>query len=240
MLNSAQNAWLISIGDPTMIGWVTVFVYFAAAIRCGFKATASKKFGGNYQFWLYLGAFLLFLGINKQLDLQTLFEQTMKELAQTHGLYEYKSILQKIFIALLGLAMLTVLISFRLYLVNTWRNYQLTWIGMILLCVFILMRAAAFNRLDFLAQQNIFGFKINEVLEILAISLIILGTFLHTKKTGLEQTDTVTIRDYVEIIDEHTIVQCPQCGIQPLAKIVDGRMFKCRSCGFKYMVVIAN
>lgn len=240
MLNSSQNAWSITVGDPTMIGWITVLVYFAATARCLLKAFSSKQFGGNYQFWLYLAVFLLFLGVNKQLDLQTWFEQTMKALAEQHGWYQHRALLQKVFIAFLGLGMLTILISFRLYLANTWRNYKLTWIGIVLLCLFILVRAAAFNRLDLLINHDILGLNVTEVLEVVSILLIILGTFLHTKQSSFITTDALSIKDYVEIIDEHTIVQCPQCGIQPLAKAVDGRLYKCRSCGFRYMVTIAN
>lgn len=228
------------IGDPTFVGWLTVLIYFLATLRCVYKAIESKRAGGNYQFWLFLALFLLSLGINKQLDMQTWFEQTMKAVAEEHGWYAHKALLQKVFIAFLGIGMLTILISFRLYLANTWRNYRLTWIGIVLLCLFILVRAAAFNRLDFLVNHDFLGFNITEMLEISAILLIILGTFFHTKQFSLLTADTQTIKDYVDIKDEHTIVQCPQCGIQPLSKAVDGRLYKCRACGFKYRVTISN
>lgn len=230
----------VYMGDPTVVGWATVFVYFLATLRCTYKATESKKFGGNYQFWLYLAALLLFLGINKQLDLQTWFEQTMKALAEERGWYEHKALLQKIFITILGFGMLTILISFRLYLANTWRNYKLTWIGTALLCLFILVRAAAFNRLGFLGSHDILGFDITEILEVLAILLVILGTFLHTEQSSFIGAGSLSIKDYVEIIDEHTIVQCPQCGIQPKSVGLHGRTFKCRACGFKYTVNVLN
>lgn len=235
-----QTAQLVFVGDPTIIGWATVLIYFAAVARCLIKASASKKFGGNYQFWLNLATLLLFLSVNKQLDLQTWFEQTMKALAEEHGWYAQRALLQKIFIMLLGLGMLAILISFRLYLANTWRNYRLTLLGLMLLCLFILIRAASFNRLDFLIDQDIMGLKISEMLEISAISLIILGTFLHKKQIGFVKTDALTVKDYVEIEHENSILQCPQCGIQPLSKAVNGRLYKCRSCGFKYTLIIPN
>ncbi|PPD17399.1 MAG: hypothetical protein CTY27_03915 [Methylotenera sp.] len=230
----------VYVGDPTAVGWFTVFVYLVATYRCIVKASLSKKFGGNYHFWLYLGAFLLFLGINKQLDLQTWFEQAMKALAKDLGWYQHKTLLQKFFIIFLGIGMLIILISFRLRLANTWRNYKLTWIGITLLCLFILVRAAAFNRLDFLVNHDFLGFNITEILEVLAILLIISGTFLHKKHSGFIVAHPSSIKDYVEIIDEHMTVQCPRCGTQPLSKAVDGRLFKCRSCGFKFTVTIAN
>ena len=227
------------IGDPTFVGWMTVFVYFLATCRCVYKAIECRRAGGNHQFWLYLAFFLLCLGINKQLDLQTWFEQNMKAAAQTHGWYQHKIILQQIFIAALGFGVLAALISFRLFLAHTWRNYTLTWIGIMLLSVFIVLRAAAFNHLDILAKHEILGMNLNELIEIGAILLIMIGTYLN-KKQVTAFADTISVRDYVEIKKEGDIVRCPQCGTQPLSKTRDARLFKCRSCGFKYTVRVVN
>ncbi len=57
-----NNRWHAGIGDASIFGWVTVAFYVLAAARCLVKAIASKKFGGYYQFWIYLAVFLLLLG----------------------------------------------------------------------------------------------------------------------------------------------------------------------------------
>jgi hypothetical protein len=64
-----NNRWHAGIGDASIFSWVTVAFYVLAAARCVVKANASKKFGGYYQFWIYLAVFLLLLAINKQLGL---------------------------------------------------------------------------------------------------------------------------------------------------------------------------
>ncbi len=228
------------IGDPTFVGWLTVLIYFLATLRCVYKAIESKKAGGNYQFWLFLAFFLLCLGINKQLDLQTWFEHSMKMSAQAHGWYAHRAVLQQVFIALFALGMMAVLLSFRLFLANTWRNYALTWVGIVLLSLFIVVRAAAFNRLDIFINYEILGISINVLLEIGAILLIIIGTFFNKKQINSLFADTISVRDYVEIKTESDVVRCPQCGTQPLSKTRDDRLFKCRSCGFKYTVRVMN
>lgn len=236
-LAATENGrWHAGIGDATIFGWITVAFYLLAVARCVVKAKASKKFGGNYQFWLYLAVFLLFLGLNKQLDLQSWFTETLKDSAQAHGWYEHRRPVQVVFIVALGFGMLIALISFRLFLANTWRNYKLTWVGIILLCTYILIRAASFHHVDLLIHSEILGLSINVLMEIGAILLIIVGTYFNKKPSGLLLADTISVRDYVEIEKEGDIVRCPQCGTQPLSKTRDDRLFKCRACGFKYTV----
>ena len=237
---SENGRWHAGIGDATVFGWLTVAVYLLAVLRCVFKAYASKKFGGNYHFWIYLAAFLLLLGLNKQLDLQSWFTEALKDSAQAHGWYEQRRPVQVAFIVALGLGMLLALISFRLFLANTWRHYTFTWVGIILLCTFILMRAASFHHVDLLINYEISGLRVNVLMEIGAILLIIVGTYFNRKPANLLFADTVSVRDYVEIQNEGDIVRCPQCGTQPLSKTLDDRLFKCRSCGFKYTVRVTN
>lgn len=237
-----NGRWHAGIGDASLFGWVTVAFYVLAAARCVVKAIASKKFGGYYQFWLYLAAFLLLLGINKQLDLQSWLTEFVKDNALVNNWYQYRRRVQVAFIMALGLAMLLALLSIRLFLANSWRHNKLTWWGIILLCTFILVRAASFHHFDILINRPVLGLKMNVLLEIGAILLIILGTFFDKKSSNLLTTDTFNtynMNRYAEIINEGDDVQCPQCGVQPLAKTIDGRLFKCRGCGNKFIVRVA-
>ena len=144
------------------------------------------------------------------------------------------------FIVLLGFGMLIALISFRLFLANTWRNYKLTWVGIVFLCTFILIRAASFHHVDLLINYEILGLRLNVLMEIGAILLIIIGTYFNKKPSNLLLADTISVPDYIEIKKEGDIVRCPQCGTQPLSKTRADRLFKCRSCGFKYTVRVIS
>ena len=135
-----------------------------------------------------------------------------------------------------GVGMLIALVTFRLFLANTWRNYKLTWVGIVILCAFILIRAASFHHIDLLINYEILGLRLNVLLEIGAILFIILGTYFNKKQVISLLADTISVRDYVEIKKEGDNVRCPQCGTQPLSKTRDERLYKCRSCGFKYTV----
>ena len=174
-----NGTWHAGIGDPTVLGWVTVLAYCIATLRCAFKASKSDKNEENYRFWTYLAIFLLLLAINKQLDLQSWFTQVIRTLAQAQGWYENRKLLQLLFIAFLGIGMLLTLLSIRLYLVQSWHNYPMTWVGIVLLNTFILMRAASFSHIDRMIHYPVFGIKLNGVMEIGSIALIILGSYFN-------------------------------------------------------------
>lgn len=231
-----QHVWAIGIGDPTIVGWLTV-VFYVVAFLCALRqARISKIFGANATLWLVLALFLLFFGINKQLDLQSWLAQNMRDAAIAHGWYEYRRAVQLLFIGTLAFSLLIAFISLRLFLANSWRSYKMTWVGIVLLCVFILMRAASFQHFDVLINHELLEIKINVLLELGALLLIILGTFFNKRFVYPLNAFTKNLKDYVEIAQEGNPVQCPQCGKQPLAKPVDGRVFKCKSCGYKYLV----
>lgn len=232
--------WHAGIGDPTIFGWLTVLVYLVAVWRCIVRAGQSKKFGGNYQFWFYLAAFLLFLAINKQLDLQSWLTDIARDSAKAHGWYAHRRPVQIIFIGLLGLGMLITLLSLRLFLANTWRHNKVTWVGIILLCTFIVISAASFHHFDILINHDFLGLKINVLLELGAICLIIYGTYLNNKYDLPFTANTANLADRVSIAHDGDDVRCPLCGVQPLSKPVDGRLFKCRSCNHKYRVELVE
>ena len=174
-----NGTWHAGIGDPTVLGWTTVLAYCLATLRCTFKALSYDKNEGNYRFWVYLALFLLLLAINKQLDLQSWFTQAMRTVAQSQGWYENRKSLQLLFIAFLSAGMLFTLLSIRFYLAQSWHNYPLTWVGIVLLSTFILMRAASFSHIDRMIHYPILGLKLNGVMEIGSITLIIFGSYFN-------------------------------------------------------------
>jgi hypothetical protein len=96
----SDGRWEAGIGDPTVIGWVTVAAYAVAALlslRCARRAAEPLEF----RFWAVLSVALVLLGINKQLDLQSLVTQVGRDLAFAQGWYENRRIVQAAFIGFL-------------------------------------------------------------------------------------------------------------------------------------------
>jgi predicted RNA-binding Zn-ribbon protein involved in translation (DUF1610 family) len=237
---SDNGRWHAGIGDPTFFGWLTVAAYLLAAFLCFKQSGVVKTQGGEPRFWLVLAIILFLLGVNKQLDLQSWLTQSLRDSAHAHGWYQYRRTVQFAFIAALGGGMLIVLLSLRLFLANSWRHYKLVWVGIALLCTFIVMRAASFHHFDILINTNVLGIRLNVWIELSAILLIVLGTIYHKKFTNSLVAHGDIVNDYVEIAHEGDDVRCPNCGLQPKSVGLDGRIFKCRQCGFKYTVNVIN
>ena len=113
-----KNRWHPGIGDPTLIAWVTVVAYFVAAVLCwrlAFVVGKGPPLEGRKQlciFWTVFAVLMTFLGVNKQLDLQTWLTEFGRHLAKDEGWYGYRRPVQAffvLFVAMVGLASLAVL-----------------------------------------------------------------------------------------------------------------------------------
>lgn len=244
MAATHDGRWKAGIGDPTVWGWLTVVVYLFTVWRCFFKAFTYRESGAAFRFWVLLGLFLLFLTINKQLDLQTLLTQTLKDMAISHGWYEQRRVLQVAFVSFIGLTMLALLLTLRLTLMSLWRQYKLVWVGLLMLCAFILVRAASFHHIDILIRESILGLQLNVLVENLALVTIILGTFVHHKVNSFQSTvpheNAATKPGYYEVAESGADVFCPKCETKAIAKALHGRMFKCKNCSHKYLVYVES
>lgn len=182
----AAGRWSPGIGDPSLMGWVTVAVYLLAAVLCARTARAAwreapaapSQAGPSardaWRLWGALAALLLALGLNKQLDLQSLFTQTGRDLALAQGWYAQRRWVQGGFIALLGAAALGV----AWWLRHTLREpaQRLAGLGLCFLMAFVVMRAASFHHMDGLINASFAGIRMNWVLELAGLGVILLAT----------------------------------------------------------------
>lgn len=172
------DQWRAGIGDPSLMGWVTVAAYFIAGALCLRLALQAGRGDGNWRsregvFWLVLCLAMFFLGINKQLDLQTWFTLTLRKLSRSQGWYEYRRPLQVVFILLLatggvvGCRLLYLLTRGRM------RENSVALAGIVFVTCFVMIRAASFHHVDLFLKRDVAGVRMNWVLELTGIGLII-------------------------------------------------------------------
>ncbi len=229
-VNSKAQPFGFNFGDHSFFGWMTVLLYFTAACMTGYKAKLTYYNKENSYFWLGLTVLLIFLGFNKQLDLQTNLTEWLRNTAKVHGWYDQRRSVQLLFISILGLAIPILLISLRLFLYHSWQRYKLTWVGIVLLLIFVMVRAASFHHVDLIFYQTIGSIRYYQVLEMLAISTVIAGTFFENKQIRAFVPSATTTNIIVVIDAEGDPVKCPRCGKKPLAEAMHGRVFKCKAC----------
>lgn len=226
----------INLNDHSFFGWMTVLLYFIASIRTGYKTKLTIKNKENCYFWLSLTVLLIFLGFNKQLDLQSNLTEWLRTSAKAHGWYEQRRGYQLLFISIMGLAIPILLISLRMFLYHSWQRYKIAWLGIVLLLIFVMIRAASFHHVDIVFYQTIGSLRYYQALEMMAIGLIIIGTFFENKKISAALDALSTAGAIVHIDAEGDLVNCPSCGQKPLAETKHGRVFKCKSCKHIYEV----
>ncbi|WP_052261538.1 hypothetical protein [Ruegeria sp. ANG-S4] len=171
MSSCISQQWSPVIGDPSVLGWVTVAGYGVSAILC-FAAWRRTTDGAVRLFWLVLSIFLVCLMINKQLDLQSAFTAAARCLSQFQGWYEKRRIVQVSFILAIMMSgtMVTAIAFWTLR--QHLRQIGLALIGFAFLICFVLIRAAGFHNFDAFLNTEIQSVRLNWVLELTSIALI--------------------------------------------------------------------
>ncbi len=169
--------WSPAIGDPSIMGWLTVLAYFVCALK-GMQVYRSNSRIFNppakrqIHLWLGITLIMIALGINKQLDLQSFFTASARYFAWQQGWYERRQVFQEFFIitiGILGVCGMSALIA--LYH-NVIRLHALAIIGLCSLGVFVLIRASSFHNVDAFLGAQWLGIKANWGFELTGIALV--------------------------------------------------------------------
>lgn len=186
LLGCTFRDWSPQIGDPTVWGWLTVLIYAAAALaaaRVAWRAPFPVPTRTPERiFWTCLALGLVFLTVNKQLDLQSFVTGIARCTALAQGWYEDRRIVQILFILGLGLFVLVFGLYFLWLLRRTMRRSFWPLLGAVFVCGFVLIRAVGFSRVDALIRVELpssvtlnFLLEIPGPLIILVSGLVLLG-----------------------------------------------------------------
>ena len=177
--------WSPGIGDPSVMGWVTVAVYLVAAWLCFLCSRRSRvlaRRGSDARWeprlWGLFALFLLALGINKQLDLQSAFTEVMRVVAREQGWYEARRQYQYAFIG--AVAVLAAFAGTAL-IAAAWRlgrALKLATVGLVFVLAFVAVRAMSFHHVDALIGTRVLNVRVNWMFEIGGIAAVIAGAVL--------------------------------------------------------------
>jgi hypothetical protein len=173
------DRWRPGIGDPTFLGWFTVVGYFVAtclAFQVAWKWHRQKALPearSVSRFWYFFSFLLLFLGNNKQLDLQTWFTLTGRRIAIHQGWYTMRRPVQLAFIVIIALCGTLASAGIAWWLRKAFRHQWLALAGGAFLWCFVLVRASSFHHVDQFLGFRLAGFKMNWILELGGIACVI-------------------------------------------------------------------
>ncbi len=170
--------WKLEIGDPTFLGWLTCAAYAVAALLA-VRAWSRQR----DVLWIFVALGMAALGVNKQLDLQSLFTDIGRVASHHLGWYDQRRSVQKWFvIGVVGAAG-----SFGVWFVwqrhAFWMRHRLFSSGLVLITVFVLLRMMSAYHLDVFRRNYLFEWAFNQVLELSGIFLIALAALREPAKS---------------------------------------------------------
>ena len=186
----SQIHWRPGVGDPTIVGWITVLSYFAVFLL---SVLCAKSYGrrnpneithAQHRIWWVIAFVLLLLCINKQLDLQSLITDIGRVYARRQGWYDHRRMVQSWFIACVVFSgFFSLLLAWRA-LRNAWQENCLTITGLIFLVGFVVIRAASFHNMDRFLGGFFWGLKMNGALELGGIFTIGISAATKLKRSS--------------------------------------------------------
>lgn len=190
-----KNGWRLCIGDPYPIGWIIFAAYLIASVLCFYvgnsisKSNSINKEKRDIIFWYGLSILLFFLGINKQLDLQTLFTASGRAIAHSQGWYTIRREVQKIFIIGFTFISLFSLIGIGIFFKKqVLKNYYII-IGAIVIVFYVIIRASTFNHIEFIPSglHTIFSIHTKYIIELLGLLFILYGAIKKLKEIKIKR-----------------------------------------------------
>lgn len=202
--------WSPGIGDPTVMGWLTVVAYFAVALLC-LRSFMVEKAGPPRPYrksikalfrvmrkhwpdppgparragmWLGLAFAMGFLGINKQLDLQTLLTELGRVAAMSEGWYENRRAVQVGFIGALLVTAAAGVGALWWFMRGHLADFRLALVGMVVLVGFVIVRATSFHDVDIFLGAVGDDFRMNWVLELGGISIVAVAAARRLRRAG--------------------------------------------------------
>ena len=167
------------IGDQYISSWLNTVIYGCSLVVAILKWKSLKHSQAPLKeqyFWLFIIFILSALGINKQLNLQTLFINIGRHIAQYEGWMEKRRLFQAWFAyALSGIvicAAAIIIVSAR----KLWRYNSLALVGLSILCLYTVMRTTSICNIGFVSDSSSEGeFRITDIIEFFGI----LGIFMN-------------------------------------------------------------
>ncbi len=205
LLTCAQQNFALRLGDVTAIGWAITLNYFYCVLLIFYMlqkllprlAPAERSL--YRQFWILVGALYLLLGINKQLDFQTILTDTGRCVSQLEGWYDVRRNFQTTAI-LSGILLCTAsLFAIKWRFSQISNRLRLAFLGLGFTALFVVIRAASFHHLDQFSLLKTLNIRFHSVLEILGILFVSLNAIFLTFKRFQRRRPSITGYDDVSI-----------------------------------------
>lgn len=185
-LTQIISSWVVGLGDEYILSWPNTVLYgcsFVAAIYRWRSLERSSSPLREQRLWIFLIFVLLVLGINKQLNFHILLIDVGRRIVSHGGWFEERRLLQTWFAyglsCAVGCTVLAVIVSMK----ELWRRNVLALAGLIVLCIFTVLRATSMNHIDsfdYLKSQG--QLRVTDLIEFFGVLCIFINALKHPRK----------------------------------------------------------
>jgi hypothetical protein len=177
------GSWSPGIGDPSWMGWFTVYSYYLTAGVCLLRTFKGRDQRPEWIFWGFLWFGMVLLGAIKQYNLLSALTEIGRIFAKSGGWLEQRRIVQ-------FWAMVVVTGVFSLaakmildHPVKIVRHHIMTVLGFAYLVLFVILRGISLHQFGTILGFQIFGARVNWLAELLGIYWVFFSS-LWTLRRG--------------------------------------------------------
>ncbi len=166
LIVAAMCAWALR---AARIGSQLAAEYGTQDRRAKSRSTAYKA---SFFFWSVLTLLFVFLGVNKQLDLDGWFTETCRQFAINQGWYDMRWQIQEpmvVGITVIGVSLLALLLAITRSLLP---RHILAFVGTLILVFFLILKALSFHHLDHLLEREIASVQLRTIIELSGIGCV--------------------------------------------------------------------
>lgn len=159
LLVAAISAWAFRVAR---IGSQLAEEYGTNDRRAKSRSAAYKA---SFFFWSVLTLLFVFLGVNKQLDLEGWFTETGRQFAINQGWYDLRWQIQEpivVSIVAIGVSLLAFLLAITR---NLLPRHLLAFIGFLVLTLFLILESLSFHHLDYLLDREFSSVHFRTIIE---------------------------------------------------------------------------
>jgi len=146
------------------------------------SADAEGKSSAERRFWISAFCIFMLLGLNKQLDLQSLLTELGRAAAKAQNWYEERQRYRSAFVAVMALAGALVLSSSLWLLRRSPPPVKFALLGLTVTFAFVLARAATFHHLDSWTGPRVLGPAWNRVFELAGIVIVAMAATRYNRR----------------------------------------------------------
>ncbi len=163
----------MGFNDSTFLGWLTTGLYVAASTLCVIAARwpargrpspqpARQRIAG---FWILVGVVLFVLAVNKQLDLQTVLTEKLRDMAEGGGWYGKRRMWQFMFVVMAAAGLTGAFWGVHRLLGRHWRSHRLALAGVALVGAYLLLRIVDIERMGEMTNLPLSATHVRTVVE---------------------------------------------------------------------------